>query len=135
MTVGVVDTTVLIHLLRHNSTAFSWFRSQTTRLSMTPYSWLEVMAGAGSKSAQQQGLNLFQQFDMLFPTDSDMRWAMEQLQTYRLSHGIGIMDCFIASVCHRLQVPLYTDNLKHMKVLLPKKLVIVFPRWKTLCVG
>lgn len=124
MTVGVVDTTVLIHLLRHNSTAFSWFRSQTTRLSVTPFSWMEVMAGAGSKSAQQQGLNLFQQFDMLFPTETDIRRAMEQLQTYRLSHGIGLMDCFIASACYRLQVPLYTDNLKHMMLLLPQNLVV-----------
>ncbi len=29
-------------------------------------------------------------------------WAMQQLFRYRLSHGVAVMDCLIASVCHRL---------------------------------
>jgi hypothetical protein len=33
-------------------------------------------------------------------------------------------DCLIASVVHRLQVPVYTHNLKDMRVLLNEALVI-----------
>ena len=36
---------------------------------------------------------------------------MQQLEHYRLSDGVGIHDCLIASVCHRLQVPIYSHNL------------------------
>jgi predicted nucleic acid-binding protein len=125
MTDGIVDTTVLVHLLRHKTDALTWFNSQTNQLSVTPISWLEIMFGAGSKARQQQGLNLLNRFDMEFLIESDMRWAMQQMQNYRLSHGIGIMDCLIASVCFRLQVPLYTHNLKHMGVLLGSKLATV----------
>jgi predicted nucleic acid-binding protein len=49
---------------------------------------------------------------------------MQQLERYRLSHGVGINDCLIASVAHRLQLPLYTHNLKDMRVLLGETLVI-----------
>jgi predicted nucleic acid-binding protein len=125
MTVGVLDTTVLVHLLRHNPDALKWFNSQTNQLSVTPISWLEIMFGAGNKARQQQGLNLLNLFDMEFLIESDMRWAMQQMQNYRLSHGIGIMDCLIASVCYRLQVPLYTHNLKHMNILLGNSLTVM----------
>jgi predicted nucleic acid-binding protein len=36
------------------------------------------------------------------------------MEKYRLSHGVATGDCFIASVAYRLQVPLYTHNLKDM---------------------
>jgi hypothetical protein len=49
---------------------------------------------------------------------------MQQLERDRLSDGVGMHDCLIASACHRLQVPIYTHNLKDMRVLLDETLVI-----------
>jgi hypothetical protein len=34
------------------------------------------------------------------------------------------MDCLMASVCHRLQVPLYTHNVRDMTILLGSALVV-----------
>jgi predicted nucleic acid-binding protein len=51
---------------------------------------------------------------------ADQDWAMEQMERYRLSHGVGVNDCLIASVAYRLQVPLYTHNLKDMTPMLGK---------------
>src|SRR5689334_4887130 len=106
MTQGVVDTTVLIHLLRHNPVAYAWFATQPD-LSITPISWMETIYGAAGKRGQAQTIALLQQFSMIYLTQADMDWAMQTLLTYRLSHGVAVMDCLIASVCHRLQVPLY----------------------------
>lgn len=52
-------------------------------------------------------------FEMIHVTSDDLDWAMQQQMTYELSHGVGMMDCLIASVSYRLQIPLYTHNLKH----------------------
>lgn len=60
--------------------------------------------------------------EYLLPLDRD--WAMQQMERFRLSRGVGINDCLIASVCHRLQVPLYMHNLKDMNVLLDPSQVI-----------
>jgi len=35
-----------------------------------------------------------------------------------LSHGIGAFDCLIAAPSFRLQIPLYTLNLRHFASLL-----------------
>jgi predicted nucleic acid-binding protein len=39
---------------------------------------------------------------------------MQQLERFQFSHHIGMNDCLIASVAYRLQLPLYTHNLKDM---------------------
>jgi len=61
---------------------------------------------------------------MEYLTAADMDWAMQQLERYHLSHGATMNDCMIASVCYRLQVPLYTHNLKDMTVLRGSSLVV-----------
>lgn len=124
MTIGVVDSTVLIHILRGNLAAEAWSTTQPVRLSVTPITWLEVIYGAPSKRVQAATQAVLNRFDMAYLTQADMDWAMQQLLTYRLSHGIAIMDCLIASVCHRLQVPLYTHNVRDMTILLGSALVI-----------
>ncbi|MEZ4869944.1 MAG: PIN domain-containing protein [Caldilineaceae bacterium] len=124
MTVGIVDSTVIIHILRNNLLAETWSTAQPNRLSVTPITWLEVIYGAPNKRAQASTHALLNRFDMVYLTQVDMDWAMQQLLTYRLSHGIAIMDCLIASVCHRMQVPLYTHNVRDMTILLGSSLVV-----------
>jgi predicted nucleic acid-binding protein len=57
-------------------------------------------------------------FEMVYPTDSDMDWGMLQLSRFHFSHNVGVLDCLIAAPAHRLQLPLYTTNLKHFTPLL-----------------
>ena len=121
--ISVVDTTVLIHLLRDNQIAINWVEAQP-KLSMTTISWMEVIYGSNGKQGQKRSLNLFIQFDLLFLTEVDQQWAMQRLLAQRLSSGVSITDCLIASVCHRLQVPLYTHNVKDMTRILAPTLVI-----------
>jgi hypothetical protein len=82
------------------------------------------MYGAPSKAGQSTCKAILGQFDLEYLTPSDMDWAIQQMERHRFSNGVGTYDCLIASVCHRLQVPLYTHNLKDMNVLLGAPLVI-----------
>lgn len=72
------------------------------------------MYGAGSKVKQTACKALLSQFDLIHLIGVDQNWAMQQMENYRLSHGVTTDDCLIASVAYRLQVPLYTHNLKDM---------------------
>ena len=124
MTVGIVDTTVIIHLFRKNPAAHTWMSIQPHQLSITPITWLEVIYGAPGKAGQTRCKALLSQFELVYLTREDMDWAMRQMEQYRLSRGVSVNDCLIASVAHRLQVPLYTHNLKDMHVLLGTSAVI-----------
>ncbi len=120
MTSGVVDTTVVIHLYRRYAPALTWYGLLAQPLSITPITWMEVLYGAGSKQKQATCEVLLNQFNLIHLTSADQDWAIQQMKAYRLSHGIGSGDCFIASVAHRLGLPLYTHNLKDMTPLIGK---------------
>jgi predicted nucleic acid-binding protein len=51
----------------------------------------------------------------LQPEDSAR--ALEWFKRFRLSHGIGILDCLIASIALRAQKPLCTFNARHYAAL------------------
>lgn len=110
---AVLDTTVILHLFRKYSPAISWLNNPQ-RYGVTPTTWMEVMEGASNKANQAQSKAILSQFEMLYLIAKDQEWAMRQLEQYQFSHHIGRADCMIASVAYRLQVPLYTHNLKDM---------------------
>lgn len=112
-----VDTSVLVDVLRLRPQATAWLQAQTD-LAATPIVRMELIAGAQNKVEQAKALRLVAQVTMVYLTQADLEWAMQQQVTYVLSHNVGINDCLIASVSYRLQVPLYTTNMKHFVPLL-----------------
>lgn len=124
MITGIVDSTVIIHLYRRNQEAIRWLNNQQNSIGVTSITWLEIMRGAHSKQKQVTSLGLLSLFKTIFLTENDQLWAMEQMRQYRLSLGIEMNDCLIASIIHRLQIPIYTHNTKDMHKLLPAELVI-----------
>ncbi len=116
---ALIDSTVLVDLLRKHPPAHAWLAAKpASSIGTTNISWMELIYGAQNKLAQQQCLQVVGIFPLVYLTQEDMTWAMEQLLKYRLRHSVGVGDCLIASVSHRLQVPLYTHNLKHLSPLL-----------------
>jgi predicted nucleic acid-binding protein len=118
MVTALVDTSVLVDILRLNQTARHWIAGQQDRLGVTPIVWLEVIQGSDSKLKQNDALALLKRFERIELTSGDYDWAIQQAIRLKLSHNVGGMDCLIASASHRLQIPLYTTNLKHFASLL-----------------
>ena len=54
MTVGVVDSTVIVHLFRKNPSALIWYDSLSQPLAITPITWMEIMYGAAGKAGQAE---------------------------------------------------------------------------------
>lgn len=114
---SLVDTNVLVDLLRGYAPAQTWIRTQQD-LALARIVYLELIEGAYNKLELQRALKLLTQFKVIELTDTDFTWATAHLIKYQLSHSVGMMDCLIAAPSHRLQIPLYTQNLKHFTPLL-----------------
>lgn len=118
VTNGILDTSILIDLLRAFPPATNWFAGLgRQRLAITPVVWMETVQGATDREKRAQAIRFLRQFHIEHPTEDDNRWAMRQTATFHLSHGIQLQDAMIASVAVRLAVPLYTTNLKHFQPL------------------
>jgi predicted nucleic acid-binding protein len=118
VTDAILDTSILIDLLRAFPPATSWFASLgRQRLAITPVVWMETVQGATDRVKRAQAIRFLRRFRIEHPTEDDNRWAMRQTARFHLSHGIQLQDAMIASVAARLAVPLYTTNLKHFQPL------------------
>lgn len=114
---GVLDTTVVLHLFRKYPPAIDWIKKPQL-YGVTAITWFEVMRGASSKAHQAQSKILLSRFELLYLIPSDQTAAMHWLEGFHFKHRIGMEDCLIAAVADRLQIPLYTHNLKHMQPLI-----------------
>lgn len=114
---GLLDTTIIVDLLRQYPPAAAWVGQQHS-LSTTPLIWLEIIEGANNKAEQTRALMLLRRFELIYLTSADFDWAIQKSAQFKLSHNTGMIDCLIAAVNQRLQVPLYTANLKHFAPLL-----------------
>jgi predicted nucleic acid-binding protein len=118
VTDAILDTSVVIDLLRGLEPAARWFSSLgKKRPAITPVVWMEAVQGATDATKRAQAIRFLRQFLVEHATPDDNRWAMRQLGRFHLSHGIHLQDVMIASVAVRLDVPLYTLNLKHYEPL------------------
>lgn len=115
---SILDTSVLVDLLRGFRPARAWFEALgRTRVAITPVVWMETVQGATEKVKRAQTIRFLRQFHIEHPMEDDNRWAMKQLARFHLSHGIQLQDAMVASVAARLGIPLYTTNLKHFQPL------------------
>ena len=110
--IGMLDSSIVVDLLRKYPPANNWLHSQGN-LGVTRVVWWEVVQGAQDKMRQQRTLMLLSRFVLVELTALDMIWATNALIRFNLSHNVDIFDCLIAAVGNRLQLPLYTTNLKH----------------------
>ncbi|MFL6258500.1 MAG: PIN domain-containing protein [Thermoanaerobaculia bacterium] len=111
---GLLDTAVLVDLLRTYPPASAWLASQD-RLGVSPIVWLEIIDGAENARAQTRAVELLRHFDKVEILPADFDWAIRQALRFRLSHNVDMMDSLIASTAQRLGVPLFTPNLKHFQ--------------------
>jgi predicted nucleic acid-binding protein len=122
---GLVDSSILIDILRNYAPAPAWLNQQG-QLGITRIVWLELLEGAENKLKQQQAVLLLKKFLVIPITDSDMEWAVEKMTKFGLVYNIDTFDCLIASVHPRLNLPLYTRNIKHFKPLIGPLAVVPY---------
>ncbi|MBN1965341.1 MAG: PIN domain-containing protein [Anaerolineae bacterium] len=114
---SLIDSNVLVDLLRDFEPAKRWIATQTNP-AVSRIVRLEIIEGARNQRDLRRTLRLLGDFDLVELTTADLEWATQQLIRYRLSHNIGMMDCLIAAPASRLGLPLFTHNLKHFTPLL-----------------
>ncbi len=117
MVKALIDTSIFVDISRDYPQALSWYANQSD-LGISRALWMEVIEGVENRRKQQDAINLLERFELIELSTNDLVWASQQLLAFRLSHNIDPFDCMIASVNHRLQVPLYTRNMKHFRPLL-----------------
>ncbi len=102
MVTALLDTAVVVDILRLYPPAVGWLRQQGA-LGISTVVWLEIVEGATNRQAELNALRLLRRFEHVPLVSEDLDWALRQLLRFHLSHGVDGMDCLIASVNQRLR--------------------------------
>jgi len=71
--------------------------------------------GANNKSEESKIKKKLNRFNIALINNEITEEAMLLFETYRLSHGLAIPDCFIASTAKIMRLKLFTYNLKDFR--------------------
>jgi predicted nucleic acid-binding protein len=115
----LLDTTVIVDVLNNYGPALQWKNTVAhVQPGITSVTWLEIVYGTRNHVEQTRTMKRLAQYSMVYVTQADQDWAMQHYPRFHLSHGIDVPDVLIAAPSYRLQLPLYTRNLKHFAPLL-----------------
>lgn len=114
----LLDTTILVDLLRRFSPAETWLHTcKNFRFYISDIVVLELHAGCRNTQEKERLDRFCSRFDPLHLVAEDTMRAVEMFRRFRLSHGVGILDVLIAAPAARLGIPLLSSNLKHFEFL------------------
>lgn len=124
--VGLLDTNILVDILRRYGPATSWMQNNPNLVLAIPsIVRMEVVLGAQDRIDQEKVIKLLTPYPVIFPSEQDAQWAMAQFEIYHLSHQLEILDCFIAAMGVRLGLPIYSRNVQDLGVF--KQVTLVTP--------
>ena len=83
---------------------------------------MELLAGAENKAEEARIKKLIQRFHLALINNEITQEALLLFETYRLSHGLAIPDCFIAATAKITGLALFTYNTKDYKFMSKVKL-------------
>jgi len=113
--VALLDSDVLIDILRQHPAAHLWLQANSTPLFIHGVVAMEIIVGSRNKGDLLKNQQLLSRFNIVWPTPLEFQTAYDLLATYSLATSMGIPDALIAATALTRQWALYTFNLKHYR--------------------
>jgi len=112
----LLETTILVDLLRGDKSARAWVDSipETSR-AISVITAAELVAGCRNRTEQRAVEREIDLYEMVWLTEEISQTALEFYKRFHLSHGVGFLDCMIAASASANELRLATLNLKHLE--------------------
>lgn len=109
----ILDTDVLIDVLRRHPPALEWFSGIADKPTTTGFCAMEVVSGCRDSADVRRAELFLADLDVLWPPEDDLHRALTDYASLRLSSGLGVLDALIATTAIGLDMPLATFNVRH----------------------
>lgn len=114
----LLDTSVLVDLLRGEIRARTWIDTLDEKAcAISVVTAAELLAGCPNRREQRSVEREIEMYDMLWLDEMISARALELYKNFRLSHGVGFLDCLIAATALEHDLILATLNVKHFSSL------------------
>ncbi len=110
----ILDTDVMIDLLRQYRPALEWLQSLGEEEIILPgLVVMELIQGCKNRAEQDKLEKELCAYDVAWLLPETCNGALSVFSRYHLSSGLGILDTLIGQMAVGLNLPLYTFNQKH----------------------
>lgn len=110
----VVDTDILIDILRKRPAALTWLAGAGAVPIVVPgYAAMEIYAGVRNAREQREADGLLALVQIGWPSTAHCEVALRNHRQFHLTHGTGPFDALIGQTAIEFGVPLHTFNVKH----------------------
>lgn len=113
----ILDTDILIDVLRGHQPAITWFTTLTEVPNVSGFVVMELIQNAQNKQQIQQVFKLIAPLPIIWLTEVDCSNALSDFSKYHLSDGVGLLDALIAHCAIGKNATLCTFNVKHYRVI------------------
>jgi predicted nucleic acid-binding protein len=111
----VLDTNVLIEILKGNRDTIAKVESFNKHLTISSISAMELFFGALNKAEVKKLEKFVSLFDIIYPNEKISYTAMDLVKKYAKSHTLDIPDSIIASTSLYHKCELFTYNKKDFR--------------------
>jgi len=125
LTLLVIDTNVLVGVLRRKPPALKWLNSATNETFIVPgFVVMELVAGCENAQELADVDELMKKFTVYWPNEKGVARALGYFRSYYRSHGLGLVDALIAACAVNLHIPVCTNDqgfraIPRLKVISP----------------
>ena len=122
----LLDSDVMVEVLRLHPPALTWLAGLGgASVGLPGLVAMELLQGCRNLHEQRNLDSRIRQFVLHWPSKHDCQRALADFATFRLSHGLGLLDALIAHTAVGAGEPLATFNVKHFSVV--ASLTVVAP--------
>ncbi len=108
----LLDTNVLIEILKGDSQTIKKVESFESELCISSISAMELYYGALNKAELRKLESFISLFRLIYPDEAISKKAIELIKLYAKSHSLDIPDSIIAATAQLKDAKLFTYNLK-----------------------
>lgn len=114
----LLDTDVLVDIFRQYPPAMDWLGLIIKEKVILPgFVVMEVIQGCKDKKEQEKMEKKLLDYDVVWPSIETCNAALAIFSRYHLRYKLGIFDALIGQTAVALNLPLYTFNAKHYKII------------------
>lgn len=113
----LLDSDVLIDILRGHPPAVEWFAGLDELPSVPGFVVMELIQDADNKARVDKALKLVKPLPVVWPEPAHCGRALADFQSFHLSHKLGLLDALIASCALGHSATLLTFNAKHYRII------------------
>jgi predicted nucleic acid-binding protein len=114
--VQLLDSDVLIDILRGFPAAVDWFSTLSELPSVPGFVVMELIQDADNKERVRKAMKLVEPLPVVWPAPTYCDRALADFREFHLSHGLGLLDALIAACAISHSATLLTFNAKHYRM-------------------